>query len=722
MCIPQLSCDKDMLAIPWYKHAHRWCQTNLTENDGRDCDVNFWRDFWKKHGIQGTIINGGGTVAYFPSENPYQYRAKFLDGRDLTKEFIKAAREEGLAVMARMDINQASEELYKIHADWFVRTRDGQSLKADRRYITCVNGGYYQEQVPRIMREIIERYRPDALGDNSWTGNNAVICYCDNCSRKFKEYSGMELPATENFEDRAYRLWLQWSVKRRTEIWNYYNTVTTEIGGEDCLWIGMLHPEFYPIHGTPPLYDDAQLVEYGKAHMVDTQAREGQTGFELNSVNGLMLHQLFGENTLILESMASYNKGKYFVRKAAAPKEEMRIWMISGISAGLVPSPHFIGSIQDDRRIFDNCTPVMRWQQENEKYLFDRKLVSNVGLVWSRENLHFYGKANGIVKCNLPFYGFVRAFIRKRLAYYPVNTRHILKEANNLDVLVLPDLAPISDEQLDFIREFVRMGKGIVFTGATGMLDELGYIRDTFPLDELVGIKRFTRDIVEPVLPDSISFKSLGNFHNYMRLPKERHPILNGFDETDIIALYGQYYDVRSDKLETVANFIPPFPVYPPEFAYMDDDKKTSDIPGILAGETSYGGRVVYFAADIDRRYGDAAIPDHGDLLVNAVRWAAKEKAPFKVDGPGRLDCRLYRQEAALVLHMVNLSGLNEWPQPVEEYYPVGPNTVSVNVGGRIITRVSRKVAGGIVDFTNRDGWVTLTLDTITNHEMLVFE
>jgi hypothetical protein len=711
-----------MLAIPWYKHAHRWCQTNLTENDGRDCDVNFWRDFWKKHGIQGTIINGGGTVAYFPSENPYQYRAKFLDGRDLTKEFIKAAREEGLAVMARMDINQASEELYKIHADWFVRTRDGQSLKADRRYITCVNGGYYQEQVPRIMREIIERYRPDALGDNSWTGNNAVICYCDNCSRKFKEYSGMELPATENFEDRAYRLWLQWSVKRRTEIWNYYNTVTTEIGGEDCLWIGMLHPEFYPIHGTPPLYDDAQLVEYGKAHMVDTQAREGQTGFELNSVNGLMLHQLFGENTLILESMASYNKGKYFVRKAAAPKEEMRIWMISGISAGLVPSPHFIGSIQDDRRIFDNCTPVMRWQQENEKYLFDRKLVSNVGLVWSRENLHFYGKANGIVKCNLPFYGFVRAFIRKRLAYYPVNTRHILKEANNLDVLVLPDLAPISDEQLDFIREFVRMGKGIVFTGATGMLDELGYIRDTFPLDELVGIKRFTRDIVEPVLPDSISFKSLGNFHNYMRLPKERHPILNGFDETDIIALYGQYYDVRSDKLETVANFIPPFPVYPPEFAYMDDDKKTSDIPGILAGETSYGGRVVYFAADIDRRYGDAAIPDHGDLLVNAVRWAAKEKAPFKVDGPGRLDCRLYRQEAALVLHMVNLSGLNEWPQPVEEYYPVGPNTVSVNVGGRIITRVSRKVAGGIVDFTNRDGWVTLTLDTITNHEMLVFE
>jgi hypothetical protein len=709
---------------PWYKRARRWCQTNLTENDGRDCDVNFWRAFWKKHDIQGTIINAGGTVAYFPSKNPYQYRAKFLGDRDLTKEFVDAAREEGIAVMARMDINQASEELFKAQPDWFIRTIEGRPVKMGPRYITCVNGGYYLEHVPRIMREIVERYRPDALGDNSWTGNNTVICHCDNCKRMFKEYSNLELPKKENFEDRAYRLWLQWSVKRRTEIWNYFNRVTMEIGGEDCLWIGMLHPEFYPINGTRQLYDDAQLADYGKAHMVDTQSRDESTGFELNAVNGLMLHQLFGQQTLIFESMASYNKGKYFVRKAAGPKEEMRTWMISGISAGLTPSPHFIGGTQDDKRVFDNCTPVMAWQKANEKYLFDRELVSNVGLVWSRENLLFYGKSDSVVKCNLPFFGFVRAFIRKRVSYYPVNIRHVLKEAEGLDVLVLPDLAPISDEHLGLIEEFIKKGKSVVFTGASGMLDELGYIRDKFPLDDISGIRRITRDVFEPVMRESISFKSLGEFniHNYMRLPQKRHEILEGFEKTDIIALYGQYYDVRSEKLETLANFIPPFPVYPPEFAYMDDDKRTSDIPVILAGETPYGGRVVYFAADIDRRYGDAAIPDQGDLLVNAVRWAARGKAPFKVEGPGKLDCRLYRQEAAYVLHLVNLSGLDEWPQPVEEYYPVGPNRVSVYVGDRKISKASLMVEGSTVDFDIQNGWVVLNIEKITNHEMVVLE
>ena len=172
---------------PWYKRARRWCQCNLTENDGRDCDVGFWRAFWRKHDIQGTIVNAGGTVGYFPSDNKYQYRAKFLGDRDLLREFIDAAREEGLVVMARMDINQASEELFKAKPDWFMRDIDGNPVKMDVRYITCVNGPYYTDHIPNVMREIVEKYRPDALGDNSWTGSNTLVCYCDNCKKRFRE-------------------------------------------------------------------------------------------------------------------------------------------------------------------------------------------------------------------------------------------------------------------------------------------------------------------------------------------------------------------------------------------------------------------------------------------------------------------------------------------------------------------------------------------------------
>ena len=711
---------------PWYKRARRWCQTNLTENDGRDYDLAFWRSFWKKNDIQGTVVNTGGTVGYFPSENPYQYRAKFLNNRDLVKEIVDAAREDGLAIIARMDINQASEALFQAEPGWFMRDIDGNPVKAGVRYITCINGPYYQTQVPKVMREILGRYQPDGFTDNSWTGSNALVCYCENCKRAFREAHDLDLPEKPDYEDRAYRLWLKWATGRRTEIWNYFNEVVMELGGEDCLWMGMLHPEFYPPRPHRWLYDDAQLDKYGKAHIVDHQAREEGNGFEQNAINGMMLHNVFGQDTLLMECTASYNKCKYFIRKSAAPAEEMRTWMISGISAGLSPSPHFIGSTQEDRRIFNNCAPVMAWHRENEKHLYNRELVTNVGLVWSRENLMFYGQSDAIVRCYLPFYGFARALLRKRISYCPVNVRHIPREAEKLDVLVLPDLATLSDEHLGFVVDFIKMGKSVVVTGGTGMLDELGFPRKSFPLDDVLGIRRLTTEPYTPVLSMSLSFKALTQYdlHNYMRLPavEKRHEIVSGFDETDIIILHGQYYDVRSDKLKTVATLVPPFPIYPPEFAYMDDDKKTSDTPVILAGETGYGGRAVYIAGDMDRRYGDAKIPDQADVLANAVRWASGGKTPFTITGHGRLDCRLYKQADAYVFHCVNLSGLNEEPTPVEEHYPVGPNAVSIRVGDRKISRVTGKVDSGPIAFEQKGGWVHFTLDRIDVHEMLVLE
>jgi hypothetical protein len=154
----------------------------------------------------------------------------------------------------------------------------------------------------------------------------------------------------------------------------------------------------------------------------------------------------------------------------------------------------------------------------------------------------------------------------------------------------------------------------------------------------------------------------------------------------------------------------------------MDDDKQTSDIPIILAGETGYGGRIVYFAGDVDRRYGDGYLPDLGDILASAVLWALRDKVPFKVEGPGELDCRLYEQDDALVLHVVNLSGINEWPRPAEAWYPVGPHRVSIKAGDRKISRASLKVAGCAADFKIQDDWVVLTLNQITSHEMVVLE
>ena len=60
------------------------------------------------NGEAARIVNAGGIVAYYPSRFPLHHRAEFLNGRDLFGELTKAAHDDGIFVMARMDSNRAA--------------------------------------------------------------------------------------------------------------------------------------------------------------------------------------------------------------------------------------------------------------------------------------------------------------------------------------------------------------------------------------------------------------------------------------------------------------------------------------------------------------------------------------------------------------------------------------------------------------------------------------
>ena len=131
--------------LPWYRRAYRWGQTNITEKDPVRYDIPWWRDFWKKTEVQAVIINAGGIVAYYPSKFPLHHRAEFLNGRDLFGELTKAAHDDGLFVMARMDSNRTAEDFFKAHPDWFARNSKGEPIRAADKYVACINSPYYDD-------------------------------------------------------------------------------------------------------------------------------------------------------------------------------------------------------------------------------------------------------------------------------------------------------------------------------------------------------------------------------------------------------------------------------------------------------------------------------------------------------------------------------------------------------------------------------------------------
>ncbi|HZG88131.1 alpha-amylase family protein [Paenibacillus sp.] len=702
---------------PWYRRTLRWGQTNLTEMDPQLCDFAWWRSYWKETKVQGLIVNAGGIVAYYPSDFALQYRAEGLGERDLFGDFVRVAREEGLVVLARMDINRATKAFYDAQPDWFVVDAEGVPPTSDGRYFSCINSDYYKTFIPEVLREIVTKYGPEGFTDNSWTGYTKQVCHCVNCKKKFKFETGFDLPAAKDWGDPAYREWVRWSYGCRLENWDLFNRVTMEAGGKDCLWLGMVNAN--PIHTHGFFYDLKDIGERSKIIMCDHQSRDSLNGFEQNGMNGQLLQSVSDWDVVVPESMANYVRGVRTFRQGSNPPLETRLWMLEGIAGGISPWYHHIGAVQEDRRQYENAVPVMQWHEANEAYLYDRAPAATVGLVWSQMNTSFFGRDEIEEQVALPWHGFARALTRARIPYIPVHADQIGKHAGALKTLILPDVAAMTDAQCEAVASFVEAGGSLIVTGASGTLDGLGEPRDRFPLEDLLGISHLYE--MEGSVGKQSSEWSYYGAHNYFRLPKDRHPVLAGFENTDILPFGGKVHRVRANgsTLQPIATYIPSYPIYPPEFSWMRVPQ--TDVPVLFAGRHQAGGRLFYFAGDVDRCYGRTHLPDLGDLLAAAVRWASEESLPLQVEGPGYLDCRLYRQEGRLVLHIVNLSGSNQHGY-VEEYYPVGPLTVSVKADGFEPTRGKLRVAGGETMLERKGGWVTLRVDAVRDHELIVFE
>ena len=451
--------------IPWYRRTARWGQTNITERDPVRYDIAWWREYWKLTSIQGVIINAGGIVAYYPSKFPLHHRAEFLNGRDLYGELAKAAHEDGLAVLARMDSNQTAEDFFRAHPDWFARQKSGQPYRAADKYVTCVNSPYYDEYLPGILQEIIERSHPEGFGDNSWSGlTRDRICYCDNCRRKFQGKTGKALPATKDWNDPVYRQWIEWNYARRVEIWDNNNRVTKAAGGPHCLWLGMNSGSIST--QSRDFRDFREICKRSEFLLLDHQSRTDATGFQQNGDTGKLVHGLVGWDKIIIESMALYQ-----VRVASKPEPEARMWMIEGIAGGIQPWWHMVGAYHDDRRMYHTPERVFRWHKEHQQYLVNRRPVASVRVVWSQRNTDYYGRDDAAEMVDAPYRGFTQALIRARIPYLPVNAEDIGKEAEELAVLVLPNVGALSDSQCQAVRRFVQRGGALIATGASSLYE-----------------------------------------------------------------------------------------------------------------------------------------------------------------------------------------------------------------------------------------------------------
>jgi hypothetical protein len=722
---------------PWYERVRRWGQINISENNARDFDIDYWRRFWKETGTQGMLLNAGGVAAYYPTNVPFHPRSSFLAGRDLFGDLAKVCRDDGVVLVARLryKIGDDNKELLAAHPDW--ASIDAQGRPGD----PCMNGSFTYDYWPKILREVAVNYKPAGFSCSGWAVNYE-LCYCSTCTTLFRKKTGQAVPRSADWNDPLYRTWVEWNSDQVVALWDHQNAVTRRYGGPDCLWIGQLV-------GSVASRDSRKLAERAKMLMIDHQFRaEGETLAD-NSTTGKIFNGLTGWRHPVVAAQALY-----FGRLSSAPRVETQAYIHSAVAGGLTPWWHTISAYHEDKRRYEIVGPVYAWHRQNEQYLFDRKPVAAVGVVWSEVNNLFFGR--DALKSNVvePWDGMVGALVRARIPFLPVHADHIDRDASGLRVLVLPNLAAMTPEQVASVRRFVAGGGALLATGQTSLRDRFGDPLDDFALADLfkahASPEARTNGATRGPDPgmDGGSFTARQAMkvpawakarQNYIRLfpelrresdgphsPAEpivppgakRHPALAGFEKTDLI-MFGN--DLKGVKAAPDANvlavYVPPTSATP-EDAWMRIDR--TDIPALIVNDIPGQGRVAFLPADLDRLYARLHNPDHAVLLASIVTWLARSPMPVAVEGPGLWDVNLYKQPGRFVLHLGNLNP-GTWQPPVEEFFPFGPLRVRLELDADTPGRQARLLVAERSVPVRRDGnAVEFEIPSVSMHEVVV--
>ncbi len=717
-------------AIPWYRRVTRWGQINITLDTANNFDIAWWRSFWKKTHTQGIVLNAGGIYAYYPTKITNHYKAPLLGDNDLFGDLCKAAHEDGLVVFARMDSGSCVEQYYNVRPDWFAIDAEGKPYRSGDRYITCVNSPYYKEHLPAVLTEIVTTYHPEGVTDNSWAGLGLrQPCFCENCRKEFRDKTGKDIPRSTDWNDPVFREWIDWNYKRRAAIWEFFTKTTKAAGGPDCTWAGMVSGQ---VISSGDFRDLKDLCDRADIMMLDHQSRRDNAGFQQNAEAGKYIHGMLGWDKIAPESMRIYSP-----RLTSQTPQEAEMWMIEGFAGGIAPWWHTVSGYHEDRRRYDTVPPVYNWHKNNEVYLFNRKPVASVGVLWSQGNTTWFGRNDTSNTVDLPWRGIIQSLVRARIPFIPVHADHIDREAANLKTLILPNYGAMTDEHVASVKRFVDGGGNLFATGESSLYNQYGDRRSDYALGDIFGAHAIQRQSAQTA--ESPRGAAGSSYHTHLRLtpelgrnvdgPKngkepdvtgERHPVFKGFDKTDILPFGGMLEAVKVDSgAQVLMTFIPVCPTMPPEDAWMR--VKKTDIQGLIVNTIAAGSRIAFMPADIDRQFARNNYPDHGNLLANIIRWVSKDEIPLVVEGAGLVDCNLYQQPGRMILHITNLISAGTWRGPIDEYIPIGPISVRVKLPKDVAGKNLKMLVSGQKSVPSvRNGWSEFKVSSILNHEVIV--
>ena len=682
----------------------RWAQLNLTEDDPAKMNVAFWLDYFKRIHADGTCLTAGGVVAFYPTKIPLHRPSRWLAGHEsFYPDLVAGCRKLNMVVLARTDPHATYQDVYDAHPDWIAVDASGQKRRhweMPDMWVTCALGPYNFEFMTEVTREIVTLFPVGGVFSNRWEGSG--MCYCEHCRRNFADAYRMELPRANDPHDPARRNYIAWRQKRLFELWRLWDDTIRKVR-PDARYIANSGG------GALSGLDMKIVGEMAPTLFADRQGRSGTMAPWANGKNGKEYRAVLGQ-TAIGGIFHVGTVGPYRWPDSVKSAAETRMWVVDGIANGLRPWFNKVSGSVHDQRGLKVIEDLYQWHYRSERYLRNVEPIARVAMVYSQQTAQFYGGTQARSKVEDYTLGMYQALIGARVPFEMVHDGLLdAAHTSRYKLLLLPNIAALSEQQCAQLRDYVRSGGSLLATYETSLYDEWGTRRSDFGLADLFGVSFQKR-------PD-------GPIENsYLRVEDGHHPLLKDLEDAQVLIDGTWQLDVKPrERFEhPPITRLPHYPSLPMEKNIWPIDR--TEIPGVYLRQIGES-RIVYFPWDIDRLYWEVMSEDHGLMLRNAIEWATNELPPVKVTGQGMLDVTVWRQNGSMTVHLVNLTNPMAMRPNFRELIPSPPQAVRVRLPqGTKASRVQLLVAGGSPAVQQTPGYVELTVKSILDHEVIAID
>ena len=697
----------------WHQRIKRIMQVNFNERDPENFDVDAWANYLAATKAQATFLSITNIVAFYPTSLPDYPRSPYLNGRDLFGECARAAHARNIHILGRMSPDLAQAVLAQNHPEWFRRDADGslmreQGLGGEAHdpslppiYApTCQFTGYYSEYIPAIIKEVMGRYEIDGIYTNGWPGVSAPLCYCETC-RKIGD------PRSEAYK-KAY-------LDRAKELWSLYSKLVTA-RNPDNMYSGNLGGGF---KGGD--LDLKELTADAAWFIADNQGR-GPVGAPAwdASQQTRIAKAIVGDRPVPNSTGAYEISGSARWRNVTGNATEVKLRLMQTTAAGGVLYYHWLGFHQgfvEDRRWQQLGIDFLSWQAANDRHFHNLRSVANVALVVAQRSNRLYQAPPGTDALD-SVNGMYSILTEARIPFDIVLGEDLsIERLKRYSVLVLPNMALMSDTQKAQVEAYVARGGSLLATFETGLYTESGDRRSDFALAELYGMHRAADRQGSGTARSATSPPNPG-VNSEQRIERD-HPLVSSFRNTTLIQ--GSSWRVPLNTQEApVLTHIAAYPMYPTEAVYSREPHTKEAVAVVRERGAS---RMVYLAGDIEAGYWRTSAGDLGDLVTNALRWLVGDSNPLRVEGEGLIEVYGWQTEPGYAVHLVNFTNPNFRAGITRKTYSVGKQEVRMTLRDAKPVRNARLLrADQPLTVRQHGNTVEFTVPKLVDYEVAVFE